>query len=77
VNAGCGDRSQETDRLGLTYREEEVIDLVAAGRSNKQIARQLHISESTVKHHITHILEKLNAQNRAAAAVEWVRRVAE
>lgn len=51
----------------LTGREREVLRLVAAGRSNKQIARQLEITERTVKFHVTSIMNKLGADNRAQA----------
>lgn len=51
----------------LTDREREVLRLVAAGRSNKQIARQLGITERTVKFHVTSIMNKLGADNRAQA----------
>ncbi len=52
----------------LTGRECEVSKLLALGRSNKQIARRLNISVSTVKIHVSHILNKLNARNRTEAA---------
>jgi DNA-binding NarL/FixJ family response regulator len=54
-------------RFVLTDRERSVLRLVAAGMPNKQIARQLSISERTVKFHVTSILNKLNADNRAQA----------
>ena len=52
----------------LTERESEVGALLAAGRSNKEIARQLEISVPTVKHHVHSILSKLNVQGRGEAA---------
>ena len=51
----------------LTEREREILGLIAQGLSNQQIAAQLVISVGTVKGHITHILSKLNAQNRTDA----------
>jgi DNA-binding NarL/FixJ family response regulator len=51
----------------LTAREMDVLRLVAAGRPGKQIARALGISERTVKFHITSVLRKLGADNRAQA----------
>lgn len=54
---------------GLTKREVEVVRLVAAGRSNAQIADELVISPSTVAKHVTSILGKIGAANRAQAAV--------
>jgi two-component system, NarL family, response regulator LiaR len=52
----------------LTRREREVACLLALGRSNKEIARALVLSEATVRTHITHILRKLNLSNRTAVA---------
>ena len=63
-------RSAET----LSTREREVLALVAAGRSNKEIAQALSISERTVKFHVTSILNKLGADNRAGAAARAVQR---
>jgi NarL family two-component system response regulator LiaR len=54
-------------RQRLTNREREVLRLVAAGDSNKQIAQRLRISERTAKFHVTAILTKLGADNRAQA----------
>ena len=59
-----------TDRLQqLTEREYQVLQLVAAGQSNKEIGLQLHLSEKTVKHHMTNILQKLQVRNRVEAAL--------
>jgi DNA-binding NarL/FixJ family response regulator len=54
-------------RLRLSDREREVLRLVAAGQSNKQIAAHLAISERTAKFHVTSVLNKLGAENRAQA----------
>jgi len=51
----------------LTVREVEVLRLLATGRQNQQIARELVVAPSTVKKHITHIFEKLGATNRTEA----------
>jgi ATP/maltotriose-dependent transcriptional regulator MalT len=53
----------------LTRREREVYELLAEGRSNKEIARSLFIVESTVKVHVRHILKKLSVRTRTEAAV--------
>nr|WP_243851303.1 helix-turn-helix transcriptional regulator [Modestobacter marinus] len=58
----------------LSAREEEVLALVARGLSNAAIGRALVISEKTAGHHVSHILTKLGAHNRAEAAAEAVRR---
>lgn len=57
----------------LTAREIEVLQLIVEGRSNKEIAEALVISESTVKNHLRNILEKLHLRNRIQAAVYAVR----
>jgi DNA-binding NarL/FixJ family response regulator len=57
----------------LTQRERQVLTLVANGRDNVAIGKELFISSSTVKHHVAAILEKLGASNRAQAAAEAVR----
>ncbi|MFG2625439.1 response regulator [Streptomyces sp. NPDC048473] len=51
----------------LSAREREVLELVAKGTSNREIAAELFISEATVKTHLTHIFAKLGAKDRAAA----------
>lgn len=56
------------DRLGLTDREKEVLRLVAAGHTNRQIGEQLFISAKTVSVHVSNILAKLGVTGRGAAA---------
>ncbi|AOF83364.1 bacterial regulatory s, luxR family protein [Methyloversatilis sp. RAC08] len=53
----------------LTEREREILGLLSDGRSNKEIARVLGISDATVKVHIKHVLSKLNMKSRLEAAV--------
>jgi DNA-binding CsgD family transcriptional regulator/tetratricopeptide (TPR) repeat protein len=55
----------------LSPREEEVLRLISVGLSNAAIANQLYISESTVKVHVRHILEKLGARSRTEAAMKY------
>jgi ATP/maltotriose-dependent transcriptional regulator MalT len=59
--------SAETDRYGLTARELEVLRLVARGKSNREIASVLVISEHTVARHLQNIFRKLDVPSRAAA----------
>jgi DNA-binding NarL/FixJ family response regulator len=54
----------------LTGREREVLELVAKGLSNKEIAIRLDLQEKTIKHHMTAILTKLRASNRTEAAMK-------
>jgi DNA-binding NarL/FixJ family response regulator len=58
-----------TITLGLSPRELEVLALVAAGRTNGQIARELFISPKTAGVHVTHILDKLGVNSRVEAAI--------
>ena len=58
----------------LSEREREVLRLIAQGQSNKQIGRQLSITERTVKFHVTSIFNKLGADNRAQAIAVAARR---
>ena len=51
----------------LTGREQEVLTMLAAGRSNQAIARELVITLDTVKKHVGHVLDKLGAANRTEA----------
>ena len=53
----------------LTEREEEVLSLVAQGKSNQEIARQLYVSLKTVRNHVSHILLKLQVADRAQAVI--------
>jgi DNA-binding NarL/FixJ family response regulator len=57
----------------LTEREREVLVLLAAGRSNKEIARQLHVTERTVKGHVGNVLGKLGLASRTQAAIYAMR----
>lgn len=60
-------------RKNLTERETDVLCLLAQGRSNKDIARHLHVVEDTVKSHVRHILSKLGVQSRTQAALYAMR----
>lgn len=53
----------------LTERERQILELVAAGSSNKEIARSLNVAEKTVKSYMTSIMQKLQVRNRVEAAM--------
>lgn len=59
-------------RFGLSQREEEVMELIAGGMSNQQIAATCFISEKTVKNHINRIFGKLPAASRSQAIALWL-----
>jgi len=56
-----------TPQASLSAREMQILDLVAAGQSNVEIAAELFISETTVKSHLAHIFTKLGVTTRTAA----------
>ena len=58
------DNQMLIQQFGLTQREAEIIPLILDGKSNQEIANELHISLSTVKRHIYHIFQKFNVSNR-------------
>ncbi len=57
----------------LSSREMEILEYVSGGHSNKQISCRFHISEHTVKNHLTSIMQKLNARDRTHAVVTALR----
>lgn len=61
-------RPKTLDAVRMTPREREVINLIAEGMSNKEIARQLHIATHTVKSHVRNIMEKLMLHTRLQIA---------
>lgn len=58
---------QKAEDLDITKREYEVLQAIASGFSNKEIAEQLFLSESTIKTHVSNLLVKLNAKRRTQA----------
>jgi predicted ATPase/DNA-binding CsgD family transcriptional regulator len=69
-NAAVGVMAGESNNSPLTKREQEVLELVAFGLSNKEIAQRLGLGKRTVETHIDHVLSKLDAQTRTRAVVE-------
>lgn len=60
---------EKHNESSLTAREIEVLELIAEGMINKEIAKQLYISEKTVKNHVSNIFRKLNVSDRTQAAI--------
>ena len=63
--------------MPLTRREQEILSLIAAGRSNQQIAEMLYIAPGTVRVHVHTIIQKLGVRDRTQAAVlaiqkQWI-----
>lgn len=65
-------RAEERPSESLSDREQDVLRLVAQGLPNKRIARELGISEKTVKAHLTHIFQRIGVSDRTQAAI-WAR----
>ena len=66
-------KTMESITAPLTHREAQILNYIADGNSNKQIAHILEISEQTIKNHVSSILRKLNANDRTHAAVLAIR----
>jgi NarL family two-component system response regulator LiaR len=66
-------RSSGVSAEPLTGRETGVLNLLAKGRTNQQIAQELNIAEATVRTHVSHILDKLGVSNRVEAALHALR----
>jgi len=62
-------RSPPLNQIEFTSREKQIVSLIAEGKSNKAIARELGISDGTVKVHVKNVLRKLNLSSRLEAAV--------
>jgi ATP/maltotriose-dependent transcriptional regulator MalT len=59
--------SARLEQLGITPRELEILELIAAGMSTREIAEKLFVSENTVKTHSSRLFEKLDARRRTQA----------
>ncbi len=68
------DKAEEDPLATLTERERQVLQLVGEGLTNKEIGDQLHLSEKTVKHYMTGVLQKLHVRSRVEAALLAARR---
>ena len=65
---------KQNDAPALTPREQEILHLIASGRSLPQIAKELYLGLTTVKTHVQHLYEKLGVSDRAAAVASAMRR---
>ena len=63
-----GKTSENNPLAELTEQERNILELIAAGKTNREIAGEVFLSEKTVKHYVSNILSKLGVENRAAAA---------
>ncbi|MFJ8635888.1 response regulator [Streptomyces sp. NPDC093568] len=72
VQSPVGQSSSYRSLFRLSRREAEIMDLIAAGMNNQQIAATCFISEKTVKNHINRIFAKLHSTSRAQAAAKWL-----
>ncbi|MBX6385752.1 MAG: response regulator transcription factor [Microbispora sp.] len=64
-------RIDDRTAMGLSKREAEVMELIATGHSNGEIARLLFLSEKTVKNHVNRIYAKLGVESRMSAICRW------
>jgi DNA-binding NarL/FixJ family response regulator len=72
LRAGRPASKPDRSGYGLSRRQEEIMDLVSAGRSNTDIAQALFVAEKTVKNHINHIFARLGVRTRAEAVALWL-----
>lgn len=74
VSARYGEKTRREDNnvCGLTYRQREILRLVASGNSNNNISKYLSISPNTVRAHVYNIYKKINVKNRLQASI-WAR----
>ncbi|MET9830653.1 response regulator transcription factor [Streptomyces sp. NPDC006385] len=72
VQPDMGQSTSYRSRFRLSRREAEIMDLIASGMNNQQIAAACFISEKTVKNHINRIFAKLHSTSRGEAAAKWL-----
>lgn len=68
-----GESRFDYERYGISDKEREILELVAEGMSNKEIAGQLYLSEGTVRNYISSLLEKLELRDRTQLAIFYYR----
>ena len=69
LNCYISEKNKKADNKKLSLREKEVLNLIAKGYSNKEIAKILFLSEKTVKNHTSNIFKKINVTDRTNAAI--------
>ena len=67
-------QNHDPNEAPLTTKEEQILSQIAEGKTNKQIAAQIHLAEGTVKNYVSRIMAKLHAQTRTELAVRAVSR---
>lgn len=72
VQSTVGQSTSHRSRFRLSRREAEIMDLIASGMNNQQIAAACFITEKTVKNHINRIFAKLHSTSRGQAAAKWL-----
>mgnify|MGYP000977597700 CR=1 FL=1 len=72
TNIISSNERQKEDKL--TNKEMEILKMISIGKSNKEIAKDMEISEKTVRNYISNIFRKLNVSNRTEAASYWLRK---
>ncbi len=70
-----GGRKGDLAEYGISEREQSIIELVAKGLSNREIARSLYLSEGTIRNYLSTILEKLELRDRTQLAVFYLKRI--
>ncbi|MDP5272643.1 MULTISPECIES: helix-turn-helix domain-containing protein [Chengkuizengella] len=65
--------SDDKGKFILTNREREVFELLVQDKTTREIAKELYISEKTVRNHISNVMQKLNVKGRSQAVVELIR----
>lgn len=59
--------------LILTKREKEIFNLLIKNKNTRDISKELHISEKTIRNHISNVIQKLDCQNRTCAILELIK----
>ena len=69
-NSDDREKSSPVEEFDLNDREKQILEKLAIGMSNREIADDIHLSEKTVKHYMTNIMHKLHVSNRVQAAIK-------